>query len=63
VQVYASDPWYPVAVAAANIRNLAIAPPAALPLNYYPSTIFPTDGGFTLTHGNLWAWWRCLPST
>ena len=49
VQVYAADPWYDAA--AAKIRNLVIAPPAALPVSYYPASSYPT--GFTIYEGNL----------
>ena len=49
VQVYASDSIY--STASAKIRNLAIVPPAALPVSYYPSSSFPS--GFILSAGNL----------
>ena len=49
VYVYASDPWYPAPTA--QIRNLVIAPPTALPASFYPASSYAS--GFTLSKGNL----------
>ena len=49
VYVYVSDPWE--VAAAAKIRNLVIAPPAALPVSYYPASSYAD--GYTLSASNL----------
>ena len=49
VGLYASSPWEETA--AAEIRNLVVAPPAILPVRYYPSSSYAS--GFILTSGNL----------